>query len=202
MSAAVEQTEDRRPGRPRDARATPAILQATLVVLGEEGFAGFSVDKVAAHAGVGKATIYRRWPSKEELLLDAFGAVVQSLPEPDTGSLRGDLLEFVSGLLDEVLAFPLLISVMQGLVAESFHDPHLQSVLGQFLEKRAECGYAVVRNAKARGELPADTHDDLVLDVTVGWFFYRMAVRKQAITHADVVEMIDGVLQGLVAQPD
>jgi AcrR family transcriptional regulator len=189
---------DRRPGRPRDARATPAILQATLLVLAEEGFNGFSVDRVAAAAGVGKATIYRRWPSKEDLLRDAFGQVVQDLPEPDTGSLRGDLLAFTDTLVDELQALPVLASVMPGLVAASFHDPELQAVLDQFLEKRADCGYALVRAAKARGEVAEDVDDDLVLDLTGAWFFYRMAVLKRPITKGDVREVVDVVLSGLV----
>jgi AcrR family transcriptional regulator len=198
---AEHEADERRPGRPRDARATPAILRATLQVIAEEGFARFSVDKVAAAAGVGKATIYRRWPSKEDLIQEAFGQVVQSLPEPDTGTLRGDLLAFNRGLLEQIELVPAIATVIPALVAESAWDPRLQEVLDQFIQVRNVCGYPVVQRAKARGEVPADLPEGLVLDLSSGWFFWRMALLKQLPTDAEVVRMVDGVLDGLVVSP-
>jgi len=198
----VEHADERRPGRPRDARATPAILGATLQVIAEEGFARFSVDKVAAAAGVGKATIYRRWSTKEELIGDAVAQVVQGLSDPDTGSLREDVLAFNRGLLEQLDQFPGLATVMPAMVAESAWDPRLQAVLDQLIERRDECGHAVVRRAKERGEMAADVPDDLILDLSSGWFFYRMALLKQPMTDADIVTMVDGVLGGLGTSGD
>ena len=81
----------KRPGRPRDEGAAQAILTATMELMAEVGFAGVTVDGVAQRAGVGKATIYRRWKSKERLVLDAIGASTEPAPVPDTGSVAGDL---------------------------------------------------------------------------------------------------------------
>jgi AcrR family transcriptional regulator len=192
-----EHADERRPGRPRDARATPAILLATIQVIAEEGFAGFSVDKVAAEAGVGKATIYRRWPSKEDLIHEAFGQVVNDLPEPDTGSLRGDLLAFNRELLDQIDAQPALLRVYPALVAESAWDPRLLEVLGQLNDKRTACGYPVVQRAKARGELPDDVPVGLPLDLSSGWIYWRMTMVQQRPTDRELVQMVDAILDGL-----
>jgi AcrR family transcriptional regulator len=85
----------RRPGRPRSEQAEQAIIEATLDLFAEKGFEGVCVEVVAARAGVGKATIYRRWPNKEELLLAAFASLKSPLPEPKGVSVRDDLLAMV-----------------------------------------------------------------------------------------------------------
>ena len=81
----------RKPGRPRSAQAHKAIIDATLELLAEEGFQGLSIEAVAAKAGVGKTTIYRRWSSKDELVMDAIREVQIDLPVIDTGNFRNDL---------------------------------------------------------------------------------------------------------------
>ena len=89
-------TERKPPGRPRDPEADRAILQATLKLLTEQGYAGMSVERVASEAGVGKTTIYRRYASKEELATAAVGALRDDLgPPPDTGSTRTDIVEMI-----------------------------------------------------------------------------------------------------------
>ena len=86
------EAEARRPGRPRDPGYDKAILHATLEILFEKGYAGLTIDGVAAKTGVGRPTIYRRWPSKPALVIAALGQSVGLSPTPDTGSLRDDLL--------------------------------------------------------------------------------------------------------------
>ena len=81
-TAAGGRVTPRRPGRPRSEQAEQAIIEATLDLFAEQGFEGVCVEAVAARAGVGKATIYRRWPNKEELLLAAFGSLKSPFPEP------------------------------------------------------------------------------------------------------------------------
>src|SRR6201987_2603260 len=85
----------RRPGRPRSEQAEQAIIEATLDLFAEQGFEGVCVEAVASRAGVGKATIYRRWPNKEELLLAAFGSLKSPFPEPKGLSVRDELLAMV-----------------------------------------------------------------------------------------------------------
>src|ERR1700693_4584889 len=86
----------RRPGRPRSERPARAIIEATLDLCAEQGFEGVCVEAVAARAGVGKATIYRRWPNKEELLLAALGSMKSPIPEPQGVSVRDDLVAMLS----------------------------------------------------------------------------------------------------------
>src|SRR5580658_2329777 len=88
----------RRPGRPRSERAERAILDAALELFAESGVAGVCMEAVAARAGVGKATIYRRWPGKEDLLLDALAALRMPLPTPQGRSVRADLITLVDAL--------------------------------------------------------------------------------------------------------
>ena len=101
MSAHVD-TATRKVGRPRDARADVAILQAVLDLVAHSGLTHLSMDAVAAKAGVGKATIYRRWPSKEALVVDAWRTLIAPAETPDTGSLRGDVEVILGTLLDKV----------------------------------------------------------------------------------------------------
>src|SRR5580692_10743847 len=98
-------TGPRRPGRPRSERADRAIIEATLSLLAESGAAGLCIEKVAARAGVGKSTIYRRWPGKEDLLLHAMASLKVPLPEPRGRSVREDL-KAVLGAMAEQSADP------------------------------------------------------------------------------------------------
>ena len=99
--------ESRRPGRPRSEQAEQAIIEATLDLFGEQGFEGVCVEAVAARAGVGKATIYRRWPNKEELLLAALSSMKSPIPEP-TGSVRDDLVAHMTVNLPGAIGILLL----------------------------------------------------------------------------------------------
>src|ERR1700689_4215907 len=85
----------RRPGRPRSEHAEQALLDATIEAIGECGIDGVRCEDVAARAGVGKATLYRRWPGKEDLLIAAFAAMKRPLPEPGGASVRADLIELL-----------------------------------------------------------------------------------------------------------
>src|SRR5262250_1503083 len=97
-STQVPQDQARRAGRPRSEQADRAIIRATLDLFAESGAEGLCIEQVAARAGVGKATIYRRWPGKEDLLLDALGALRAPLPEPKGESVRDDLTALVEAI--------------------------------------------------------------------------------------------------------
>src|SRR5512142_1481611 len=110
-------------GRPRSAEADRAILTATADLLAERGLAAMSIEEVAARAGVGKTTIYRRWPSKGLLALDAFVISFRAeQPLPDTGSLRGDLLSALRAWVRATTQTP-MGPMLTGLIAEAQHDP-------------------------------------------------------------------------------
>src|SRR5260370_16007651 len=113
-------------GRPRSQEADRAILTATVELLAERGLTAMSIEEVAARAGVGKTTIYRRWPSKGLLALDAFVASFrEQQPLPDTGTLRGDLVAALRAWVRAVTRTP-MGSMLTGLIAEAQHDPALR----------------------------------------------------------------------------
>ena len=154
-----------RPGRRRDPSRDEAILAATLVTFAEEGYAGVSIEGVAARAGVGKATIYRRYASKAQLVVEAVraGACLDD-HLPDTGDLRSDLTGMLRAMVDRLRSAggPVLITF----AAERLLHPELaaefdRSVIGA---KRAHAR-SLIAGAVRRGELPAGTDVDLVAEV-------------------------------------
>ena len=168
----------RSPGRPRSAEAHRAILESTLMVLGESGIAGLSIEAVAARAGVGKATIYRRWGSKEELILAALAKMSPAGPVPDTGSLEGDLTALgaaqVARLSDSILP-----RVAPRVLAESMGEPKLHAlVLERMVGPLRAMLASLVERAVERGELARDTDVDHFVDVIHGTVVYRIMLRK------------------------
>jgi AcrR family transcriptional regulator len=192
----VSSTELRRPGRPRDARADEAILEAAGEVLAEHGLAGFTIDAVAARAGCGKATIYRRWPSRSELLIETAHMAAVEVPEPDTGSLRQDLVLLLTGLahkMRDTTAGQLLPAV----VAEAAVNPEMGEAFGSHVcERRMRVRKAIERGIE-RGELRADVDPDLAIDLLGGPIFMRVLMVDAPIDEKLVEGTIDAVLYGL-----
>ena len=129
--------EARRPGRPRDARRDEAILAATLEILKEQGYVGLTIERVAVTAGVGRPTIYRRWPSKPALVVAALVHSTRlAIPVVDTGSLRRDLIAVQRRQVD-LMSSPDSRRVTAGLIADLATDPELaQSYVSQYLAPR------------------------------------------------------------------
>ena len=115
-------------GRPRDARIDGAVLQATVDLLGETGYAELSVDAIARRARTSKPAIYRRWPSKAHLVHEAVFPISDATELPDTGSLAGDVLEMMRRTRD-VLTTPAARAALPGLVGEMAADLTLHAVL-------------------------------------------------------------------------
>ena len=163
-SGAPDSEERRRSGRRRDPSRDEAILAATLATFAEEGYAGVSIEGVAARAGVGKATIYRRCASKAQLVVEAVrvGACLND-HLPDTGDLRSDLASMLRAMVDRLRSPD--GAVLLTFAAERLLHPELaaefeRSVIG---EKRAHAR-SLIAAAVHRGELPADTDVDLVAE--------------------------------------
>jgi AcrR family transcriptional regulator len=189
--------DHRRPGRPRDVGARSAILAATMEVLGEVGFGGITIDLVAARAGVGKATIYRRWDSKERLTLDAVTDARGKVEVvPDTGSLRGDLIEIYHGLVEQ-LSDRANAAIMAGLMAEAAVNRKLADALAAFASDRREPTRTVVRRGIERGELPAGTDVNLLIDLIGGPLIARALLTMSPVDEALLATLIDVVLRGL-----
>ena len=169
----TEAAETRRPGRPRSPEAHAAILRAALELAVEGGLRGLSMEAIAARAGVGKATIYRRWKSKEALFSEAIASIALNPEVPDTGSVRGDF-EAASAAAVGRMA-PEAFRVLPRLMADAADDPELLEALQAALvrPRRAAIG-AVLRRGIERGELRADIDVDLISDMLIGPLIARV----------------------------
>jgi AcrR family transcriptional regulator len=159
-------------GRPRRVDADEAILGATLELLVELGAAGLSMDVLAQRAGVGKATIYRRWDSKEALILDAMRTANTPVPVPDEGNLRDDLFAYMDAVIERFGAGR-GSDVLPHLIEASCHDEHLRASLDDYTLGRQATIRLLLQRGLERGELPADTDVDLLVDVILAPIFYR-----------------------------
>lgn len=159
-------------GRPRRAGADGAILAATLELLSEVGVAGLSMDLLAQRAGVGKATIYRRWDSKEALILDTLRMMSTPIPVPDEGSVRADLLTYMEAVIEH-FAPGRGSDTLPHLIEASCYDEQLRASLDDYLRERQSTTRLLLHRGIERGELPATTDVDLITDVILAPFFYR-----------------------------
>jgi AcrR family transcriptional regulator len=189
-------------GRPRSPRADGAILDATLELLAEQGLEGLSVEAVAARAGVGKATIYRRWPSRDEMIAAAFASVNADIAAPDSGDMRSDLVallgEFQRATLRSVPA-----AMMPRLIAAVLTRPELlQPFLANALAPRRAALLEALARARARGELRADADLELAFGMIVGSVF-QTALLGQAESLSDPTlpaRLVDALLDGIGAR--
>src|SRR5215218_6021313 len=155
-------------GRKRDHTRDPEILAAAIDVLAETGFDGMTIDMVAARAKAGKATLYRRWPSKAELVLDAVACMKAAdiVPEtlPDTGSLRGDLIALIKPHSIEEGAKKL--QVMAGLVSMLSQSPELADAANAaIVEPRAALNRLLLHRAIDRGEISPECDVDTLASI-------------------------------------
>jgi AcrR family transcriptional regulator len=162
-----------RPGRPRSPQAHAAILRAALELAVEGGLRGLSMEAIAARAGVGKATIYRRWKNKETLFTEAISSIAVAPEVPDTGTVRGDF-EAASGAAVGRMA-PEAFRVLPRLLADAADDPELLEALQEALVRpRRAAIAAIVRRGIERGELRADLDVDLVSEMLIGPMIARV----------------------------
>lgn len=184
-------------GRRRDHSRDPEILEAALDVLAETGYEGMTIDMVATRAKAGKATLYRRWASKSELVLDAVVCMkTQGLDltsPPDTGTLRGDLVAMVkSPTLQESQR---KIKVMAGIVSMIARDPELAAAAhAALIEPRVNANRIIFRRAIERGEIPA--HSDIEMLCTIGQAMvnFRVLMLQQPVDRAFLLRTIDEVV--------
>jgi AcrR family transcriptional regulator len=192
--------ESRR-GRPRSEEADRAILSAATELLAERGLGGMSMEEVAARAGVSKATVYRRWPSRGALALDAFLAEFQEQqPLPDTGTFRGDLLAALRGWIRTVTRTP-AGRMLAGLVAEAQRDPALAVAWRErVIEPLRVRNTVLVRRAVRRGEIPADVDPDVLLDLVFGSAYHRLLQGHRPLTDQFARSVVDLVVAGVTAR--
>jgi AcrR family transcriptional regulator len=201
-AAGDTQRRSRGPGRPRDARHDQAILEATLELLQEHGYRGVTIEGVAARAGVGRPTIYRRWPSKPAIVV---AALVQSarlaVPTPDTRSLRRDLIAFQRHQV-ELMNAPDSRRVTAGLVADLADDPELaDTYVSQYLAPRRAQVWQLLQRGIDRGELDADADLAFVYDLLVGPLFMRAVVWGQPLEPDAAEKTADVILAAFGTSP-
>ena len=189
--------QQRRPGRRRDHSRDPEILDAALQVLAETGYDGMTIDLVAARAKAGKATLYRRWPSKAELVVDAVagmtGRSVDRAGLPDTGTLRGDLVAMIKPHTIEDARYKLLI--MGGLMSMLSRHPDLaETVNAAIVEPRAAVTRVLMRRAADRGEIPPDCDLETLSLITASMAAYRTLVLRKPVDRQFLITLIDNVL--------
>ncbi len=185
----------RQPGRPRSDRVHEAILDATLELLRETGFSGLAIESVASRAGVGKATIYRRWTSKVPLVIEAMQRIPE-IPTPDTGSIAEDLTEVLRSSIGVLRGTP-LAHVLPSLVGERNRDPELSEALDGFVAERRRPLIRMLERAVARGELPPDADLELGVDLILGPFVVRLFFTAGPVDPALVQPIVDAVIRGL-----
>ena len=186
-------------GRPRSERARKAILEAASELLLARGLSAVSMDAVAERAGVSKATIYRWWPTKETLALDAlYTEWAAARPQPrDTGSLRGDLLSLLRPWARLAGSRP-YGRVVAALLTEAQTDPVFAAEYRErFVEPRRQQARDIFRRAIERGEIPADTKVEVALDLLYGPLYHRLLHGHAPLNDRFVREVIDMVLDGV-----
>lgn len=186
----------RRPGRPRDARADEVIIAAAAEVLAEQGPAGFTVDAVAARAGCGKATIYRRWPSRAALLIETACLATPEVEMPDTGSVRDDLVALTTGLLRKMRDTS-AGRMLPAVVAEIAVNDDMRRTFTAFITERRQRSFTAVARAIERGELPADVDAELLVDMVCAPIFSRLLLTGTPLDDDLAERTVDIVLAGL-----
>jgi AcrR family transcriptional regulator len=187
-------------GRPRSEKARLAILQAAAELLLDRGLSAVSMDAVAERAGVSKATIYRWWPTKETLALDAlFNEWAAATPAiRDTGSLRGDLLALLRPWARLAGSRP-YGRVIAALITEAQSDPVFAAEYrARFVEPRRGQAREVFRRAIERGEIPADTKVEVALDVVYGPLYHRLLHGHAPLNDRFVRDVVDMAMAGIM----
>ncbi|HEX8818038.1 MAG TPA: TetR/AcrR family transcriptional regulator C-terminal ligand-binding domain-containing protein [Terriglobales bacterium] len=188
---------DRRlPGRPRSEQARRAIFRSTLKLLRRSSFPDLTIESIAADANVGKATVYRWWPNKGALVVDAFASSAEDeLHFPDTGSVYRDLTlqmaQFL-GILRSQRG-----KIVAALLGGGQSDPELlEAFRERFLRPRRQEAYNTLRRAIERGELPASLDLDVLLDTLYGAIYMRLVIQHDELSEAFTTEICRLVLDG------
>ncbi|MFL6238923.1 MAG: TetR/AcrR family transcriptional regulator [Actinomycetes bacterium] len=186
-------------GRPRDETRDAAILDATIAVLSDVGYDRLTIDAVAAKAKASKATVYRRWPNKAALVVEALNALKPRTAEgeevpclfPDTGTLRGDLLGGLQKIANKLSTDE--GKLMAAVMTASARDPELATAMrGNHEEKKRSC-YTVVNRAVQRGELDDDSGAETLHEVVPALMYNRLLIVGEPFDDAFLTRVVDDI---------
>ncbi|MCP3800756.1 TetR/AcrR family transcriptional regulator [Allokutzneria sp. A3M-2-11 16] len=194
----AEQPRTVQRGRPRDASRDNALRKATLEVMAEVGYRALTMDAVAARARAGKATIYRRWESKLELVIDTCHELVsRSIPQPDTGTVADDLREFLSTYAT-LLTGP-IGKAAQALVGELPHEPELaEAFRAGFLSSQRRILRRILEAGTARGEIRADAPHGIVVELAGAALTHRLMLIGEPADPTYIDRLVDEALMPLL----
>jgi AcrR family transcriptional regulator len=184
---------DGRPGRPRSEVTRRAILGAALDELTERGYAALTIERIAARAGAGKQTIYRWWPSKADVVLDALSEIsAERITMPDEGSLAADLRLFLAETFRQRGQRPALI----GLMAQAVLDPVFgEAFRDRFLFSRRAVLREILQRAVERGEIRRDQDVEMLIDVVFGVLWYRLLLDHAPLDEAAGRQLADVIVR-------
>jgi len=190
------ETSRRRRGRPRDPATDEHIVEAAADLMLSRGFDKMTVDDVATRAGVGKATVYRRWPSKEDLAVAAMDRVYGvDVTAPDTGSVEGDLRQSYRDVLAAVNT-PAGRDLLRASITESLRDERIAGLYRDASERRETQARQTFERAIARGELRRDADLEVLAQWLSGLLAFRVITHRELPTEADVDGLVDLTLRG------
>lgn len=182
-------------GRPRDPSCDTKIIQATLALLADDGYDGVTMEAVAARAGVGKATLYRRYPGKEALVVDALATLTDTVPRVASGGLRDDLVALVASTV-RVTSSP-AGRLLPRLVSAAVDNPGLlERYRQQVITPRRRRFAEVLLAGIGAGDLRADLDVEQTIDLLVGPVLYRSLLRPEE-PPLPAPEVVDAVLAGI-----
>ncbi len=206
MTTAPERTVNEAPrlGRKRDLSRDPEILEATLDVLAETGFERMTIDEVATRARAGKATLYRRWASKADLVIDAVACMKKGAYDlsalPDTGTLRGDLVAMIKE--PSIADAQRKMRVMAGIVSMLSTSPELAEVAEEALvAPRRAANRVLIERAIARGEISGDVDVDLISSIGSAMVAQRLLMERKPVTRSFLVSIVDRIVLPALGLP-
>jgi AcrR family transcriptional regulator len=196
MSDEGDSRPRRRPGG-RSARVRAAVLGATLDELAAAGYANLGFEEIARRAGVHKTTIYRNWGSREELVREALLARSEvTVPIPDTGSLREDLIEFAKAIVANITA-PAYEAIVRAVASEARTEGALGQAAQEFWQERLRLLRVIVLRGIDRGELPATVDSNVLLETLLGPLYLRLLITREPLDEA----FLELVVDQLVGRP-
>ena len=175
------------------------MLEATAELLGEVGHGGTTIEAVAERSGVAKTTIYRHWPRRAELLVDALYSRVEHAELVLSGDVRTDLLAIAGGLAGK-LRNPTWSRMMATLIDAAESDPEIAELSSAFTQQRRELVRSVLDQAVGRGELRADADTDLAAQLIGGTLFYKRLILRRPAADDELEALVDHVLDGIRAR--
>lgn len=194
-SAASSADSDARELDVRVRRSRDRVLATAFELLSESGVSGFTVDEVASRSGVAKTTIYRHWPTREALVLDAASRISAEQEVPDTGSLEGDLTALLADT-GHLLSTARWSSVVPSIVDVAERDPEFAEVHAKIQRGHAIALRKVLERAADRGELPATADRSVMVSALIGPLYYRRWFSRETIDDRFVKAIVRNVISG------